>query len=100
MKSCVDANLVNEIHCGKQWVTGAGFLTEVLQATVRNSKLGRKNTVRIKDVTMYDSELAKAVADMNAVSQGSWPDFGCVGSVWCGNAGYKEQASSFMSCFI
>ena len=81
-------------------MTGAGFLTEVLQATVRNTKLGRKNTVLMKDVTMYDSELAKAFANMNAVSQRNLADFGYVGSVRCGNAGFKEQASSFMSCFI
>ena len=74
-------------------MTGAGFLTEVLQATIRNTKLGRKNTVLVKDVTMYDCEPAKAVANLNAVSQRSWPDFSYVGSIWCGKAGFKEQAS-------
>ena len=74
-------------------MAGAGFLTEVLQATIRNTKLGGKNTVLVKDVTMYDGELAKAVANLNADSQRSWPDFGYVGSTWCGNAGFKKQAS-------
>ena len=72
-------------------MTGAGFLTEVLQATIRNTKLGGKNTVLVKDVTMYDGELTKAVANLNADSQRSWPDFGYVGSIWCGNAGASKS---------
>ena len=73
-------------------MTGAGFLTEVSQATVRKTKLGWK-TVLVKDVAMYDTELAKTVANLSAVSQRSWPDFSYVGPIWCGNAGFKEQAS-------
>ena len=82
----------------KQWFSGRAFFSDLILAAVKGTKLSGKNTVLIRDETMYDAELALAVAKLNGMAQKSWPDLAYAGICWhAGTAGRAQIASNVES---
>ena len=74
---------------------GKAFFSDLILAAVKGTKLSGKNTVLIRDETMYDAELAPAVAKLNGMAQKSWPDLAYAGICWhAGTAGRAQIASN------
>ena len=52
----------------RQWFSGQAFLSELLGACLKGTKLKGSNHVLVKDFTMYDAELAKHVIAQNSTT--------------------------------
>ena len=78
----------------RQFFSGAALYCQLLETLFQGTKLKVSNLVFIKDETCYDSELAKAVGQMNAMKVGNgmktWPNLAYCGLAWACNSGVKE----------
>ena len=73
-----------DLEC-KQFFSGKSFFAELLKATLQPSRLKAQNAVLIADITMYDSELPRAVMSLNAVAS-SLPQLAYCGVTWFSNS--------------
>ncbi|CAL1141367.1 unnamed protein product [Cladocopium goreaui] len=78
----------------RQFFSGAALYCQLLKTLFQGTKLKVSNMVFIKDETCYDSELAKAVGQMNAMKVGNgmktWPNLAYCVLAWACNTGVKE----------
>ena len=74
----------------RQWLSGHSFFSDLLQAAFKGTKLHNKNTVLIRDDTLYDAELGLAVAKMNGLAQKPWPNLAYVGTCWHANSQVRD----------
>ena len=69
----------------KQHFSGQAFLSQLISTALQTSRLGAKNTVMIRDETMYDAELARAVMSINSKAAGM-PQLAYIGMSWASSS--------------
>lgn len=80
----------------RQHYSGHAFFYDLLLTILSGTKLKTTNTVLIRDETLYDAELGKAVASLNSCKTGTaagmktWPDLAYIGLCWAPSATVKQ----------
>ncbi len=80
----------------RQWASGKSFWTAVLRAAFKGVGLGRGSKALIRDMTLWDDQLALTVASMNAQAEKGTPILAYCGANWAdeGDSRSKQVAAN------
>ena len=78
----------------RQWHSGTGLLTAIVQAATRGLNLNQDSRVMVKDMTLYDDQLAASLLGLNCSKGKGAPLFGYTGIAWGNLAKARVRAQN------